>query len=99
MRSKKITNSARGEQCTLNIAGVCNYNPETTVYCHLPDESHGMALKATDLSGCYGCSDCHDVLDGRVKSAEFDRHKDFYMRRAQTRTLGRMIAEGSLRVA
>ena len=99
MRSKKITNSSRGKPCTLNIVGVCNHNDETTVFCHLPDESHGMALKSIDISGCDACSSCHDVLDGRVPCPEFQANKDFYMRRAQTRTLSRMFDEGVLKVA
>ena len=31
-----IRNAAKGEQCTLNIAGVCNYNPETVVFLPFP---------------------------------------------------------------
>ena len=46
-----IRKAAKGEQCTLNIAGVCNYNPETVVFCHFPSETHGMGLKSDDLSG------------------------------------------------
>ena len=29
-----IRKAARGEECTLNIAGVCSYDPETVVLCH-----------------------------------------------------------------
>ena len=29
-----IRKAAKGEQCTLNITGVCNYNPETVVLAH-----------------------------------------------------------------
>jgi len=99
MRNKKITKSSQGAACTLNIAGICNYNPETTVYCHLPDGNGGMGMKSTDLSGCDGCSSCHDVLDGRVKSEEFEQNKEFYMRRANVRTLERLFSEGVLKVA
>lgn len=99
LRSKKLKASSKGKPCTLNIAGVCNYNKETTVACHLPDESHGMGIKAIDLCMCDGCSDCHDVLDGRVHSDEFRQHKDFYMRRAQTRTLKRWVEEGLIKIA
>lgn len=49
-----IRKAAKGEQCTLNIAGVCNYNPETVVFCHFPSETHGMGLKSDDLSGVSG---------------------------------------------
>jgi hypothetical protein len=62
-----IRKSARGEDCTLLIAGVCNRDPATTVLCHSNQLEHGkgLGLKAPDTRACYGCSACHDVLDGR----------------------------------
>lgn len=63
-----IRRSARGQQCELRIAGVCNGDPDTTVLCHsnaLAD-GKGLGLKAPDTAACYGCSACHDVLDGRA---------------------------------
>jgi len=97
IRSKKITGAARGEQCTLQIAGVCNGNPETVVFCHYPHESHGIGMKATDLSGGFGCSACHDVVDGRVRNPEFGgAAQDWYMRRSQIRTLERLFERGIL---
>lgn len=62
-----IRKSARGEDCTLLIAGVCNRDPATTVLCHsnLLEHGKGLGLKAPDTKACYGCSACHDVLDGR----------------------------------
>jgi len=62
-----IRRSARGEACTMLIPGICNGDPSTTVLCHsnrLAD-GKGMGLKAPDTEACYGCSACHDVLDGR----------------------------------
>ncbi|HBN16159.1 MAG: hypothetical protein CMQ46_05655 [Gammaproteobacteria bacterium] len=98
IRSKKITDAARGQQCLINIAGVCNYDPETAVFCHFPDESHGTSLKSDDISGGFGCSDCHDVVDGRVKSDEWRAHKLFYMRRAQTRTIRALFEMGVIQI-
>lgn len=66
-KSTPIRRSARGEDCTLMIPGVCNCDPETVVLCHsnrLAD-GKGMGLKAPDTEAAYGCSCCHDVLDGR----------------------------------
>jgi hypothetical protein len=62
LKSKKITDSAKGENCTLRIPGVCNFNPETTVPCH--SGGAGWAYKSHDIHICYGCSDCHNFLDG-----------------------------------
>lgn len=99
IRSKKITGAARGEECTINVAGHCNYNPETVVYCHFPDETHGMGMKACDLSGGFGCSACHDVVDGRVKDLMFDQDREWYFRRSQNRTQRRLIELGVMKVA
>src|SRR3990167_9253871 len=66
VRSNAIRMSAKGEECTFQIPGVCNGNPETTVLCHLPDESHGMGHKADDISAAYGCAACHDAIDSRI---------------------------------
>lgn len=63
-----IRKAARGQDCTLRIPGVCNRDPETVVLCHsnaLAD-GKGMGLKAPDTEACFGCSSCHDVLDGRA---------------------------------
>ncbi|MGE4670449.1 DUF1364 domain-containing protein [Yersinia enterocolitica] len=65
-RSKALRDSARGQCCTLQIPGICNSNPETTVLCHLPSSTHGMGYKSDDYWAVFGCSDCHDVIDGRV---------------------------------
>jgi len=92
MKSQAIRDSARDEECTLHIVGVCNYDPATTILAHLPDESHGMARKADDISSCYACSSCHDYLDGRVKvHEEWHYEREWYMRRALVRTLRRLI--------
>jgi len=61
----KIRKSAMGQDCQLNIYPYCNGNPETTVLCHAPSIYKGMSLKSPDHWGSYGCSDCHDIIDGR----------------------------------
>jgi len=62
-----IRRSARGQECTIRIPGVCNFDPATTVLCHsnaLAD-GKGMGIKAADDCAAYGCSACHDLVDGR----------------------------------
>lgn len=63
-----IRKAARGQDCTLRIPGVCNWNPETTVLCHSPylDSGRGMGLKAPDTEACFGCDACHSILDRRT---------------------------------
>lgn len=99
MKSKKYTDAAKGQPCTLNIVGVCNYDPETTVFCHFPDETNGMGKKSDDISGGDACSNCHDMIDGRVKrSHEYGQHQDWYYRRSQTRTLRNRIERGIVKL-
>lgn len=104
IRSQKLRDSARGEDCTLNIEGVCNYDPATTVLSHLPDESHGGSRKSDDHVACYGCSSCHGFIDGSiVKSGrlrtQFQEMSEWFYRRAQNRTLRRMIEKGLIKIA
>jgi len=56
-----------------------------------------MAQKADDISGGFACASCHDAIDGRA--GEFVEHKDWYLRRAQTRTTRKLLEIGVLRIA
>ena len=62
--SKKLRDSARGQECMVRIPGVCNHNPETTVLAHL--NGGGMGTKTSDLFGAFCCSDCHSEIDSRT---------------------------------
>lgn len=68
-----IRKSAKNEECTIRLPmGVCNYDPATTVLCHSNslEDGKGMGLKAPDTKAAYGCSACHDVVDGRAPRPE-----------------------------
>lgn len=85
--SKPIRDSAKGEMCTLNLPG-CNYDPETTVLCHLRYFTWaGMGQKPPDILAFYGCSHCH---------AEQERGNAGYedLLRALGKTLLRLLAKG-----
>lgn len=77
---KKITDSARGEACTLNFQG-CQGRHPSVVFCHSPYNFHGKGTgqKAHDIFGCYGCKSCHDLLDGRKRPPK-DVPKDTWAR-------------------
>jgi hypothetical protein len=66
-KSTPIRQSAKNEECTIRLPMVCNYDQETTVLCHSNElaDGKGMSLKAPDTAAAYGCSACHDVVDGR----------------------------------
>lgn len=67
-----IRRAARGQDCTIRLPEVCNFNPETTVLCHSNKlaDGKGMGIKAADSRAAFGCSACHDVLDGRTPRPE-----------------------------
>lgn len=94
---QKLRDSARGEECTLSIYPYCNGNPDTTVLCHVPSGS-GMGQKSPDWFGVYGCSSCHDVIDGRLNSDLTHTDKHFAMTAALYRTWERMIEKGIINV-
>jgi hypothetical protein len=99
MRSNAIRLSAKGEECTFQLPGVCSHNREETVLCHLPDESHGMARKSDDISAAYGCRSCHDAIDGRVAYDWEPGEREWYLRRAMSRTWRRLIQKGVIKIA
>jgi len=95
----KLRESAKGQACTLNIVGVCNYNEETTVLAHLPSEFKGMGNKSPDYCAAFCCSNCHDAIDGRTHDGELFADKEFYMRRAMVRTWKIWIEDGLVKIA
>ena len=97
----KIRESARGEDCALQIHPYCNGNPETVVLAHLPSAGHGMALKSPDWWAVYACSSCHDVIDARNPQAARELGAEEItacMIRGLYRTQRRLIDKGLLMV-
>jgi hypothetical protein len=95
IRSKKITQSARGENCTLRIPSVCNHNTETVVFAHLPGNK-GTSTKNHDLFGIYSCSNCHDWLDGRSNYAVMSYYQECL--RALQETQLKLIEKGLIQI-
>lgn len=67
----KIRKSAKGQTCSLRL-GNCS-SDETVVLAHI-GKNRGMGHKCADYFAVYACSNCHDIIDGRVKS-EFTKHE------------------------
>jgi Protein of unknown function (DUF1364) len=66
---------ARGQDCTMNVLGVCNYDSETVVLAHSNSmaDGKGKGYKANDHSGVWACHACHAWLDqGKASKAEKD---------------------------
>jgi len=92
----KLRESAKGEECLIRLPGVCNHNPDTTVFCHYRLNTGG-SIKPDDFQGAYGCSSCHDEIDRRTRKHEFD-----YVRLAHAegcfRTQKKLIEKGLVRL-
>lgn len=63
VRSAALTQSAEGQNCALRLPGICNHNPATTVFAHLPGIGKSMGSKVSDIHGCFACSACHTAID------------------------------------
>ncbi len=98
LRSNKLRQAAKGQQCAIQILGVCNFNPETVVLAHLLSVTHGMAYKSDDIWGIDCCSSCHDVIDGRAKYDFLPGEKEQYCLNALHITLMRRVRNGQLSV-
>ena len=69
-----LRNLAKFKECQIRIPGTCNFNPETTVLCHNRRGLHfGIGQKPPNICGSWGCSSCHDVVDGRAATKLFTR--------------------------
>lgn len=66
---QSIRDSARGEQCTVQLPGICDGDPEKTIWSHArwPWAGKGGATKAFCLNGCFACVACDSVFDGQRK--------------------------------
>lgn len=97
LRSAKLRDAARGEECTLQIFGCCVGGTETTVLAHLHDETFGRGQKADDTSAVFACYGCHDEIDGRTRKTEGE-DLTWYKLRALQRTVRRLVERGVLSV-
>lgn len=96
VRSKKLRDSARGQECTVRVPGVCNYDPDTTVLAHV--NGGGMGTKHSDMAGAVSCSACHQWLDyGYLKNSD-TYTRDSYHLAGVIETQQRWIDDGLISV-
>ena len=93
-KQTKITKSARGEDCSLRISDNCQ-DGETVVLCHICND-RGMAIKCGDHFAVYACNNCHDIIDGKVKTIFTPSELDSEKLRALEETQGKLINKGLL---
>lgn len=92
----KITQSARGERCQIRFPGICNHDPEMTVFAHYRLAGYcGTGIKPPDFMGAYACSACHDEVDRRTRHLEADFVQTAFAEGVM-RTLVRLVEKGLL---
>lgn len=105
-KQDKYTKSAQGQDCQIR-SPACNHNPETVVFCHL--NGAGIGEKMQNIHGAYGCSKCHDFVDGIEKVGCLDffpekiqgfntAQRQFYHLKGTIRTQELMIRNGVLKL-
>lgn len=80
----KITQSAKGEVCQVRYAGICTYDPATTIWSHCRHGAagRGKAIKALDLAGAYACTACdaaYDQMQGAKHMTRQELDLDWFM--------------------
>lgn len=96
MKQDKYTKSARGQECQIR-SPFCNHNNETVVFCHL--NTAGMGQKTHNIHGSYGCSKCHDFVDGRLADTRYNYdQREFCHYRGVIKTQNLMIKNGILKL-
>ena len=73
----KIRKAAKGQECTVRLPGICNWNPETTVFAHLGGAGMGAKYERSGMEwGAFCCSSCHDEIDRRTRIMDInDAHR------------------------
>jgi len=93
---KKINyrKEARDRECQIRVPTLCNWDSATTVLAHLPNGS--MGLKTDDRLGAWGCSTCHDAVDGRIRTEYTKEALNLMHHEGVIRTQRVLIREGKL---
>lgn len=89
-RNRKILDAARGEDCLLQIPGVCNNDTSTVIAAHsnFGEDGKGASQKADDIFVAFSCFRCHQWLDESHASID---EKYYLFNRGFKRTLRRLL--------
>jgi Protein of unknown function (DUF1364) len=94
----KLRDAARGEDCKVRVPGICNFRTETTVLAHYRMSGIcGTGMKPIDLIGADACSDCHDAIDGRTKTAYTREQLDLMHAEGVFRTIANRFKRGLIK--
>lgn len=98
-RNPKLLKAANGQECSVQVPGVCIGGTETTVPAHSPfgEDGKGAGQKADDCFTADACMACHDYIDGRGGYNATEEDKQFYFHRGLKRTLRNRLDRGILK--
>ena len=92
LRKNQLRQEARDKECQIRSPG-CNWNPETTVLCHL--NSGGMGTKTSDILAAWGCSGCNHYCDGGyTEHGHTKQDADFALYQGMARTIDQLEQRG-----
>jgi hypothetical protein len=95
VNENKIRASAKGEDCTVRLPGICNHNQETVVFAHLNGIRFGHGVGHKTKWGAYACSSCHDEIDRRTRQMDADCVKLAHYE-GTIETLNKLVEKGLL---
>lgn len=98
-RNPKLLKAANGQECSIQVPGVCIGGTETTVAAHSPfgEDGKSMGQKADDIFTADACMACHDYIDGRGGHSATAVDREYYFHRGLKRTLRNRIDRGILK--
>ena len=98
-RNPKLLEAAKGQECSVQVPGVCIGGTETTVAAHSPfgEDGKGMGQKADDCFIADACTACHDYIDGRGVHCALEEDRQFFFHRGLKRTLRNRLDRGILK--
>ena len=97
MKSNKLRQSAKGQDCLVRIPGICNHDSETVVLAHVGSNS-GTGMKCSDIEAAYCCSSCHTIIDGGARSDFTRTELSLWAKEGAERTRKMWLDNGWLKV-
>jgi len=96
--NEKLTRTAKGTPCQLQVPNVCNRDDATSVWAHSNLSRHGRGKdhKSHDCFGVIACGACHYWLDFSAFATRAEKEEAF--ERGRDRTLLYLFRSGKLKV-
>lgn len=100
-RNKKILKHAEGQDCQMQIPGICNHNPETVVAAHSDaiEDGKGKGTKAHDHMTVFCCEACHAAYSDANRRPKWMSREEVqdYFYRGMRRTWTILLRDGILK--